>query len=278
MKRSLRQLISPLLSQTDVESPSKDGNRELKRPKKVQSHLSIPSKSKSITCKVCGMCYYDYFEKDKSMHEKYHSSFINGLTWNLSDERCITTFNIDSSKGRPKSLKTLTEVRISMIDKKSSRQISKVDELLKMVNQELNALPAAEWWKMDHKDVDIQGKAFVMIIENKAIGLCIIDPIQDLEKQCRWMLYKTQKIIPQPTNKLIKVGISRIWVCHNWRRHGLALKLLETVLSNMVYGITLNKNNLGFSQPSFAGGLLAKSFNGVVHKSGETLIPVYLEE
>jgi N-acetyltransferase len=45
-------------------------------------------------------------------------------------------------------------------------------------------------------------------------------------------------------------GISRIWVNETERRRGIATKLLEAVRSNFVYGCSIAKEQLAFTQPT----------------------------
>lgn len=287
MKRDISQLLSPDLSQLSFKNDKKRKNRSLDN--KIQTVLNFPSSSpiasQSTTCTTCGMTYYSHVAKDNELHNKYHFNFVNGIPWPTSfctkiiqkfviiETPTKTEGNTKTRKRSPLSKETL----IVTIDRKVTKQVKRGEEILKVVNQELNAASDGRAWKKD-QDSPIQGKAFIVVIDGRAIGICTTEPINDVEKQCRWIIHRTQDIVPNQVNRLIKLGISRIWIAPKWRRHGLARKLLDVVLTNTIYGIVLDKKEIGFSQPSFSGGLLAKDFNGVIHKSGEVLIPVYLEE
>lgn len=228
--------------------------------------------SSSITCKVCAMTYTQ-LPKDRDLHKRHHHLFINGVSWPRSQDAPVmktTVRKIDSS--------TSYQVEIYTVDKSSTVQIRRVEELLKMVNSELNAPQDSQEWKSNNPAVAVPARAFVAVVNGRAVAVCTTDSIHDTDLQCRWMVYKSQKIVPGQVNRAIRLGISRIWTASNYRRLGIADKLLQCVLEHSVFGVTLAKSELGFSQPSFAGGLLAKHFNGVIHKSGETLIPVYIED
>lgn len=229
------------------------------------------------------MTYYHYLPKDQQLHQKYHKVFINGISWPLSyqDEK-IFSITIRHAQTEEMPLKSKLNLKLNLatlvitfmgIDKKSQKQVKKLEEMLEMVNKELNAPLDSQAWK----EVEGSGKAFLAVCQDKAIGVVTTDPIHSID-QCKWMIYKTQTIVPNQTNSAIKIGISRIWTAPNFRRLGIAKHLLQCVVSNSVYGVKLNKNEIGFSQPSTSGGLLAKSFNGVKHKSGEVLIPIYIEQ
>ncbi|CAH2354430.1 N-acetyltransferase Eco1p [[Candida] railenensis] len=267
--------------------------------KRVQSTFKHASGSQSTTCKVCGMTYFPHIPKDKELHVKYHKKFVSGVSWPPSlhdkegvlmtksvrptEKRRMLSSSSSSSSSSSLSLSSSSPIVISFVSvsKSSNSQLRKVEDLLTLVNSELSAPRDSQEWKKNHttsEDVSIEGRAFVAIYQNKAIAIVTTDPIYSRATQCKWMVHKNQSIVPNQVNNSIKIGISRIWTAPNYRYMGIAKYLLQCVMEHSIYGVTLSKNEIGFSQPSFAGGLLAKSFNGVLHKSGEILIPVYMEK
>jgi N-acetyltransferase len=219
------------------------------------------------------MSYYKYLNNDKEYHDTYHKIYLNGhLRINLPAEVLEQYLIMAKSTKKPRRV----TVKIITINKQLEPQIRRVEEVLKTVNLELNASEGSLLWK-EPSSGPIQGKAFLAIIDNKVAGICTTEPIQDVPRSSRWMRFGTQAIVPNQYNSRAKVGISRIWVAPVWRRNGISLKLLDVTMKNSIYGVKLTKHNISFSQPSTNGGLLAKHFNGVVHKSGEYLLPVYLE-
>lgn len=218
------------------------------------------------------MNFFSYIEKDASVHSRYHDSFVNGPRCDIDagkDATLCRSFRFPSS-GRS------IECRILCIKKTNSRLVKRVEVLLEMVNRELVAPAANSFWKQSSEN-GVAGQAFVAVLDRRIVGLCVTEPIMDIEKQTRWIVDRTQGVVPNQVNRNCKIGISRIWVAPKWRRHGVALSLLESVLSALIYGVALQKTEIAFSQPSYAGGKLAKQFNGVKHKSGEILVPIYLE-
>lgn len=233
---------------------------------KSQGILSFTLVPKPTTCTVCAMNYCPYIDKDVSVHTRYHESFVNGPRCDMSHESAC-------KKTRMGSGKKAVQCSVYSVNRKDIRLVRKVEALLEMVNRELAAPTENSFWK--RTDTTSLGHAFIAIIERRLVGVCITEPV--VEKQTRWIIDRTQAVVPNQTIKHCKVGISRIWVASKWRRRGIAQLLLETVLSGLVYGLELAKRDLAFSQPSHAGGKLARKFVGVPHKSGETLIPIYLE-
>ncbi|KAI5960128.1 ECO1 [Candida pseudojiufengensis] len=245
---------------------------------KVQSILTFNNDfKKTTTCTICEMIYNTKIPADVEVHKKYHLEFTNGISWpsTLMSSEAVT-FNLIRHNSKPQTGKlnlvrnqNSIQVTIQTIDKSNKRQIGKIEKLLNMVNQELDASDDSKQWRDSNFE---RSKAFVVIINNKAMGLCTTDTVNE----GKWMIFKNQKIVPNQQISGIKIGISRIWISPKWRRLGLGLKLLNYVCENSIYGQRLQSGQIAFSQPSSAGGKLAKSFNGVKHKSGEILIPVYL--
>lgn len=277
MSDNYKQLPSPVQSQP----------RSVSSAKKVQSLLNFSSGSARghppVTC-TCGMTYYSHIPKDKEVHIKYHAGYMNGIAWPDSfSNNVVLTFplvrntTITKKLGMVKTKRSTETVQVEIvaIDKKSKKQILKTEQTVAMVNQELNAPVDSQSWMDEEAN---GGRAFVLIIDNKAVGVCTTDPIHDITEQAKWMIHSSQTIVSGQVNQNTKIGISRIWIAPKWRRYGLARALLETVLKHSIYGIVLKKSQVAFSQPSYSGGALAKDFNGVKHKSGEILVPVYLEK
>lgn len=235
----------------------------------IQGVLDLGSITKPQICKICRMSYYPHIKDDKTMHIKYHMSFVNGPKFEVKILEPI---------GEVRILKTekAYQCKVFKIPKNLKRLLEKMDSVMNIVNTELNAPKENPSWKFASETL-IQGHAFVVIIEKHLVAVCTTEPISDLVKQSHWMRHETQEIVPELVNKRAKLGISRIWVAPKWRRLGLGSVLLNSVLSHLVYGMTLDKREITFSQPSYSGGLLAKSYVGVKSKNGDWYVPIYSE-
>ncbi|KAI5958055.1 ECO1 [Candida theae] len=247
-----------------------------KNDTKVQSVLAIPYKR--TTCPTCGMAYSLQVRADVQSHKKYHTQFTSGVTWPQSlNMKPLSSFTIvrrerTNKLGKLKGSVSCKryKVHIQTIDKLNKKHIEKVEQILSMVNKELNAVEDSKEWASGKFE---SSKAFVVLVEGKAVGLCTTDSING----AKWMIYKSQSVVPNQNVKNVRIGISRIWISTDWRQQGLAKEMLNCVMKHSVYGQVLRKSQIAFSQPSYSGTLLAKSFNGVRHKSGEYLIPVYIQ-
>lgn len=259
-----------------------DGDSSKVNSRKFQSvlpFLSTKDHWQTKTCLACGMSFYKYISKDQELHEKYHKQYVHGLSWVTgSSNRTLLEQTILPKKQKGAHLnRNKAVVKIIDINRHLESQVRKVHKVLKMVNLELNAAEGSTDWSRPQDTTNIRANAFVALIDNKVVGIVTTEPITDPERQARWMVFKTQTIVPNQVNHRAKLGISRIWVAPVWRRYRIAQRLLAVTLDNSIYGVSMNKRDIAFSQPSTSGGALAKSFNGVVHKSGETLLLVYLE-
>ncbi|KAF8427487.1 ESCO1/2 acetyl-transferase-domain-containing protein [Tirmania nivea] len=60
-----------------------------------------------------------------------------------------------------------------------------------------------------------------------------------------------------PTTSPALLGISRIWTCSAHRRRGIATRLLDVARQAFIYGMTIDKSRVAFSQPTALGKALA---------------------
>ena len=58
----------------------------------------------------------------------------------------------------------------------------------------------------------------------------------------------------------VLVGVSRIWTSKTFRKRGIANNLLDCVLTQFIYGLDIEKEQVAFSQPTDVGAALAKSW------------------
>lgn len=203
------------------------------------------------------MSYLKNVQTDIKLHQKYHQRLVNGIPFT----------NVASAATRLEA-RTPTEF-VLKVNPKRPGEVSKALELLQIVNQALNAPDDNDFW-LDQTGEN--GSAFVYIKDKTAVGIVTIIK----EHNGKWYSIDDGRIV---SNRDIPVlcGISRIFVASSQRRRGIAIRLLDCVRKHMIYGAEIPKSKLAWSQPSFSGGKLAAVYNGVKHKSGRMLVPVYKE-
>jgi N-acetyltransferase len=74
--------------------------------------------------------------------------------------------------------------------------------------------------------------------------------------------HSSSSISVSTTPDAVLMGISRIWVSKQFRKKGLARTLLDCARGNFMYGLTVEKRQTAFSQPTESGGKLARRYFG----------------
>ncbi|KAH3660485.1 hypothetical protein OGAPHI_007071 [Ogataea philodendri] len=242
-------------------SGSKVSKNSLSKVRKGPQQLYFNSSLRKTICPQCQMSYIPHLKADQQSHNKYHERAVEGIDLGPG----FMKFGIFIKNHR---LKSGVDGRIVEINPSSAKETAVAVELLKIANTVLNAPEGNKSWLSDVNG----GKVFLFLIRNKAVAICSTERVN----AGQWMVYESGKIVPHQSVPLV-MGISRIYVSHKYRRLGIAMHLLRAIEDNSVYGVSLKNTQIGWSQPSEFGGKLACSYNGVRHKSGKILLPVYEE-
>lgn len=255
-----------------IKSSRKNGSKKL-----VQSRLLIGSKNNLIKCTKCGMTYSPSIIDDTTTHKNYHEMHLKGKKWasawglavSLTASNGPTSLTPPSSSSKM-AVPNIKNERIVMVRSDHQPEVRTTIQLLDIVNSELHAPHNEnEFWCRPNSS----GKAFLYVKEDRAVGVLTVELLKP--ERCRWMIYEN-RIIVDGVNPQFVLGISRIWVCRTQRNKGIATRLLEAARCNTIYGKTIEKWAMAWSQPTDSGGKLASYYNGVKHKSGKLLIPCYI--
>jgi len=76
-------------------------------------------------------------------------------------------------------------------------------------------------------------------------------------------LLSSQCLITSQSQPAI-IGISRIWVHHQFRRQGIATALLDSIRNDFIYGVYVKKDQVAVTQPSTEGFLFARRYFGTL--------------
>ncbi|PUU81586.1 ESCO1/2 acetyl-transferase-domain-containing protein [Tuber borchii] len=76
------------------------------------------------------------------------------------------------------------------------------------------------------------------------------------------MVYRGSSISVSETPRPAILGISRVWVCADRRRRGIATRLLDCAREHFIYGMKIEKDDVAFSQPTESGGAFARGWFG----------------
>ncbi|KAG0667938.1 N-acetyltransferase O1 (Establishment of cohesion protein 1) [Maudiozyma exigua] len=241
------------------------------RPSKryIQSRLQIGGShsNKLIKCQKCDMTYSPNNIDDTTAHKAFHETYLKGKKW--SKNWGITVYATLNQLTPPPS-QNLQNDRIVMVRPDHQPEVNATLEVMNIVNNELHA-PQDEndFWLDEHSN----GKAFLYIKDDRAVGAVTIEPLK--QGRGRWMIYDSKKLVSNVIPNF-EIGISRIWVCKSQRGKNIASKLLEASRFNTTTRNVLPKSSIAWSQPTDDGGKLALKYNSVRHKSGKILLPCYI--
>ncbi|KAF2259950.1 hypothetical protein CC78DRAFT_502296 [Lojkania enalia] len=256
-------------------------------PKKklVQAQLDLVPDIRK-TCKTCGMQYIPSNPSDIQLHKKFHAMNVGGIDLPKSFvEKVLRRKQVNG--GADGSF-------IAVISRRDSTALrSRAVDVLNVVNTELAAVPipdgllwsqahvpSADLWAPresgDEREMKITAtdryKLYMYILRHKCVGACLAERIHEAHT-----VLDREQVSPAPdllsrdspscisisSNKdPVMLGISRIWTSNLHRKHGIATRLLDAASKDFVYGMTVEKDMMAFSQPTESGGRLARKWFG----------------
>ncbi|KAF2702646.1 hypothetical protein K504DRAFT_508761 [Pleomassaria siparia CBS 279.74] len=280
------------LSETsqNVQSPPKP---HAKKKRLVQMQLDLVGELRK-KCKVCGMEYIPSNSEDAVLHRKFHAMNVGGVDFSKAFVERIKQNEVWAG-GDGSFI-----AAIGRKDTLAFR--NKASEVLKVVNTELAAvsIPDEALWSQLHVPIaskavahGAQGqtaakgnrtfsasdrfKVYLYIRGLKCVGACLAERIQEAYSvvdqedtsdhtgqqavAAEESHYSSSISIGRDPEPAI-LGISRIWTSNLHRKAGIATRLLESARSDFLYGMTIEKAMMAFSQPTESGGELARKWFG----------------
>jgi hypothetical protein len=220
--------------------------------------------------------------EDAALHRKFHAMNFGGVDFTKSVTDRMRQKQIWS--GGDGSFIAVVGRRDALVLR------NKASDVLKVVNTELAAVSIAdeELWSQTvptsisakasdtEKEAPALGdryKVYMYVLGQKCVGACLAERIQeaytvldqgDTNEQAKTLSAETQSSsisISTAASPAI-LGISRIWTSKQSRGRGLAKRLLDSARSDFLYGLTIDKEMVAFSQPTESGGKLARKWFG----------------
>lgn len=239
----------------------------------VQMQLDLASESRKA-CKTCGMEYIPSNAEDTALHRKFHAMNVGGVDFTKATVDRLRKNQVWS--GGDGSF-------IVVIGRKDALALrNKTSDVLKVVNTELGAVPITDedLWSQTRALTDARKdgsrstpvdrfKTYLYIRSQKCVGVCLAERIweaytvlaqDDASAQIRQLATETKSSsisISTATSPAL-LGISRIWASNQHRKQGIASRLLDCARSDFLYGLTVEKEQVAFSQPTESGGNLAR--------------------
>lgn len=232
-------------------------------------------------CKTCGMEYIPSNAEDVVLHRKFHAMNFGGVDCTKAMVERLRQKQIWS--GGEASF-------IAVVGRRDALALrNKASDVLKVVNTELAAVPILdeELWGQttlsanaelpddsttSHEKCD-RFRVYLYVRGQKCVAACLAERIQEAytvlaqdkaSEQPAQTLAESQSssISVSTTADAVLLGISRIWVSNQCRKQGLARRLLDSARNDFMYGLTIAKPLIAFSQPTESGGKLARKYFG----------------
>jgi hypothetical protein len=252
-----------------------------KKKRMVQMQLDLVGQHRKA-CKTCGMEYIPSNAEDAALHRKFHAMNFGGVDFTKSVTDRMRQKQVWS--GGDGSF-------VAVVGRRDTLALrNRASDVLKVVNTELAAVPISdeELWSQTvpiststapsdaEKEAPALGdryKVYLYVLGQKCVGVCLAERIQeayavldqdDTFEQTITLPMETQSssISISTTADPAMLGISRIWTSKQSRKRGLAKRLLESARSDFLYGLTVEKEMVAFSQPTESGGKLARKWFG----------------
>lgn len=228
------------------------------------------------SCNLCGMEYVPSNSEDSDLHDKFHSmnsvgidlgkAFVkaNASRWVYEAARCDEGYVVIVDRKASPSARSQAKKVLDVVNKELSSPAIDENQLWSQVE------PPKRLRKNGKKEETDRYKVFLHMKDSKCMGLCLAEriweanPVKlDATTQNKDSDHHSSSVSVQDTLDPAIVGVSRIWTCGQARRRGIAMDLLDCVISNFIYGLDIPKEQIAFTQPTESGGRLAGCFFGV---------------
>ncbi|XP_055312083.1 N-acetyltransferase eco isoform X2 [Sitodiplosis mosellana] len=197
-----------------------------------QYQLDIGQKEFGLrTCAQCDMQYSVHEPEDELLHQKYHNcvNILSFKGWN--NERVVTQIPDWGLNGRI--------IYVCETDSKAKKDRAK--EVLDMVDRDLGFAARTE--------LKPKTLVYFAIAKQQIVGVCVVQPLERAHR------LKHENGIDCYTTETypVKCGISRVWIAPQYRRHGIAAKLITSMRSHFIFGAFLSFDDIAFSSPTEDG-------------------------
>ncbi|KAJ5639796.1 uncharacterized protein N7484_007658 [Penicillium longicatenatum] len=219
------------------------------------------------TCATCGMEYIPSNTEDAALHKKFHEMNSTGVDLGKAFMRANASRWVYEAT-------RFEEGYVVIVDRKASPSAkNQAKKVLEVVNKELSSPEIDEevlWSQTEapehRKDQNEEEKVdryrvFLHMKDSRCVGLCLTERIWESQPVILGEQNgNSSSVSVKDERHPAIVGVSRIWTSGASRRMGIALDLLDCVVSNYIYGMEISKDQIAFSQPTESGKRLASKF------------------
>lgn len=200
-----------------------------------------------VTCPECGMCYDGAFEEDIKRHTSFHQRTIQEKHVILLDAKIV-----------PKTTIKYEGMTVMVF------QATAIPDIIDRINlEEMQAAPIKELDRISAYLV-VEGH------ETQVVAMALIEPVQEATLiESKGGGLKIDEAVPKTR---VSIGVSRVWTHQQWRRKGLAARLLDCVRQHYVAPLKVSRRMLAFSQPTEAGFALAAAYQSAFFGGDRCLV------
>ncbi|KAL5365314.1 ESCO1/2 acetyl-transferase-domain-containing protein [Aspergillus floccosus] len=224
------------------------------------------------TCATCGMEYIPSNAEDAALHKKFHDMNSTGVDLGKAFMRANASRWVYEAT-------RFDEGYVVIVDRKASPTAkNQAKKVLEVISKELSSPEIDDdvLWSQIEPPKHLRGsngsaekvdryKVFLHMKDSRCVGACLTERIWEahpVEKPTAPRNGVDAAVTRRDTTHPAIVGVSRIWTSGASRRKGIAMDLLDCVVSNFIYGMEIPKEQMAFSQPTESGKALAQAFFG----------------
>ena len=219
---------------------------------------------------------------DEKTHAEYHSLYTKAIKWSKwKNERCWAIHEVCGPDGRIQSVQKI----IAILPSDPKAWLNKLDSLFTLSDRELgincslfdsqkdtsvylvlvtrNVSPLSDCQNTKGSTPKSSANSRVNQ-EEKVAGFLAAEGITEASR-----LSCENPLSVATVNEPAEVVISRLWIHHQFRRQGIATKLIDTLRGNFMSKIKsppqdriLRRDEIAFSDPTIDGLPFAKKYTG----------------
>jgi N-acetyltransferase len=249
-------------------APKKPQSKPKTRPAKLTQMTLDLGQATRKKCPQCGMTYTPSNAVDSLFHKKFHAQSIGGVE--------LSRRFVEAVSKEDKNWSGQGGDYIIAIDRSATPSKRKVvDAVMEVVERELGGVGVdGVWGFLDagggaaqrEKRGEDRYKAFLYIRAHKCVGFLLAERIHEafpvLPSASATAPLDSSSVSVGTAPRKATMGISRIWTSSSARRAGVAVALLDCATAHFLYGLSIAKEVVAFSQPTDSGGRLAKRWFG----------------
>ncbi|KAI9827100.1 MAG: hypothetical protein M1826_006464 [Phylliscum demangeonii] len=246
--------------------------------------------SRHRRCAECGMDYIPSHAEDSALHRAFHAQTGQGIeVGRVFEARPAPAHAHAHAHDRPR-LRHHAEPaeRIVMVHRRSrAAERARARRILDVVDAELSAaaIPDQSLWQAIQVSVPADAVAgrpyeadrfrvFLYLQGTRCVGLCLAEHIHEAHRVLPPLVVapsssrvalsdsssSSSSIEVSGAPSQAMMGVARIWTSRAHRRQGLATRLLQAATHAFVYGFTIPKHQVAFSQPTESGKRFAETW------------------